>query len=194
MTYKNRNPYRDAPEIDYNVAVIFLPSTFMGSSVGILLSYILPNVLMSLLLVSVLLFSTYRTLLTGFELWNKEINNPRANFYNSMKNQPDEHDSEDEYIEDEADEISLSTITDGDLRNRMNQAKLNTTISTVMETGIRKKSTNSELFPLDRILDNESKHVQWDKIKYVVVTLSVMVIATVFLGNKDVKSLLGISH
>ena len=40
VTYKNRNPYRNSPEIDYNVSLIFLPALFLGSNIGIVLSYI----------------------------------------------------------------------------------------------------------------------------------------------------------
>ena len=49
FTYKNRNPYRDAPEIDYNLAVVFLPSLFMGSSIGVLIRYLIPDLWMSLI-------------------------------------------------------------------------------------------------------------------------------------------------
>ena len=69
MTYKNRNPYRDSPEIEYNIAVIFLPAMFLGSIIGLILSYIIPTIIVSILLIIVLLISTYRTLILGIFLW-----------------------------------------------------------------------------------------------------------------------------
>lgn len=153
----------------------------------------LPNVLMSLLLICVLIFTTYRTFLSGFELWNKEVNNPKANFYNRVNNYGATG-SDNEYVEDEADVLSLSTITDADLRLRMNQVKLNTSISTIFESSAKKTNKDYKWYPLDRILDSETQYIQWDKLKYIIVTLSVMILSTVLLGNKDVKSLLGISQ
>lgn len=85
FTYKNRNPYRDAPEIDYNVGLIFAPSLFLGSNIGLILSYFIPNVIVSILLITILLFTAHKTFLLGVTLWKSEVNEEKARFYTVAK-------------------------------------------------------------------------------------------------------------
>lgn len=149
LTFRNRNPYRDAPEIDYNVAVIFVPSLFLGSNIGLLFSYFLPPLLISMILIVILLYSTYWTLLEGISLWKEETG--KARFFTKPPIL-DDSDSE-EGFSDHAEEISMSSISDSEIRQRLAQAKMNTTITTIHET--RSSKIKFDLFPLEKIIQNE---------------------------------------
>ena len=154
LTFKNRNPHRDAPEIEYDVAMIFLPSMFLGSNIGLVLSYIIPNVLSSMLLIVVLLLTTYRTLILGINLWKQDIHKNHAKFYtNSQDVLNFGDDSDEEYIHEDVEEISLSSLNDNEIRHRQNH-KLDTTLTTVNEER-SSASKNLELFPLENIIENE---------------------------------------
>lgn len=133
MTYKNRNPHRDAPEIDYNVAVIFLPSMFLGTNIGLILSYVMPNIIASIILLVTLLYSVYRTFILGLDLWRKDEHKRPAKFYTDLSDfNHYQEDPEDGNLSD-AEEISMSVITESELRQRINKEKLNVSLSTINE-------------------------------------------------------------
>ena len=141
-----------------------------------------------------MIYITYRILYSKLEVLNNHKSNSNTKFYSAIDEQANVMEaSDDEYVEEEADVISLSNLTESEPKFRVN-GKTNSTISTIFETSSARKSKHYQLFPLDKILDEEEKLVPWEKIKYTLVTMSVMVISTVILGNKDIQSFLDIEY
>lgn len=85
----------------------------------------------------------------------------------------------------------MSTVNDQELRHRINAAKLNTSMTTFNES--RSRKSHLELFPLEKIIEQEKEYVVWSKLKLMIVTLLVVTLSTVCLGTKDVRSVLGLS-
>ena len=136
----------------------------------------MPNVLVSMLLISILLFSAHRTFLIAVSLWKEDVNKKPAKFYTNEADRYDfENNSDDDYIDDGADEISMSTITDNEVRRRINQEKLNMTMTTVDEN--RAKSAVGDLFPLEKLINSEKEYILWNKVKLISVTMGVVVLS-----------------
>lgn len=53
INYGAKHPYRDAVAIDYNAAMILMPAVFLGSSLGVMLHYYLPEVVQNSMLMYV---------------------------------------------------------------------------------------------------------------------------------------------
>jgi len=185
MTYKNRNPYRDAPEIDYDVAVIFIPALFMGSYVGLILSYFLPNIITSIILMVVLISSTNWTLIQGISLWKEETG--KAHFYNKSTGYTEEglYVENDDHIDDNFEKVSLSK-NEGS-RQRTNLKELDISISTVYESV--PPNGGSEI---ETIIKSESSYIQWNKMRLILATMVVVFLSTMCIGTKDMDSLLNL--
>ena len=57
--FKNKHPQKDAIVIDYNLAMIMLPTVMMGSFIGVLINKIFPDAILIVILTFVLCFLTY---------------------------------------------------------------------------------------------------------------------------------------
>jgi len=126
----------------------------------------------------------------GVDLWQKE-KGKKAKFYTDSRDSLD-YGSDDEYIDEDAEEVSLSTITDADIRQRINH-KLNTSITTFNEDK-SDASLNLDLFPLEKIIENEKEFILWGKVRLILVMMGVIFLSMICLGTKDIKSALGLSH
>ena len=63
---------RDAVQIDYTIAMMLLPAIVLGSTVGQYLYLLLPDIITSILLVALLVFTSIKSFKKGKELWGKE--------------------------------------------------------------------------------------------------------------------------
>jgi hypothetical protein len=102
-----------------------------------------------MILIIILIYSTYWTLLQGISLWKEETGKARFYTKDSILNDSDSEDG----ISDHAEEISMSSISDNEIKQRLAQAKLNTTITTIHEA--RSSRMKFDLFPLEKIIQNE---------------------------------------
>lgn len=68
-----RNPHTDSrPMIDYSLTLVLMPALVQGISIGVMLNYIIPSVIISSLLVIILLLISGRTLYQGVKLVKAE--------------------------------------------------------------------------------------------------------------------------
>ena len=51
INYKKKHPYKDAVAIDYSAAMILMPAIFLGSSIGVMMHSILPDIIQDFLLI-----------------------------------------------------------------------------------------------------------------------------------------------
>ena len=72
LNLRKRHPDADRPLVDWDLILVMLPLTLSGALIGALINKILPEWLLTSLLVIVLGFTTYRTLKKGKELYEKE--------------------------------------------------------------------------------------------------------------------------
>lgn len=136
----------------------------------------MPNVLVSMLLISILLFSMHRTFLLAVELWKQDVSKKPAKFYTNEEDRCNlDGNSDDGYIDDEIDAVSMSTITDNEVRNRINHLKLNMTMTTVNEN--RDSKSGGDLFPLEKLINNEREYILWNKVKLIFVTMGIVVLS-----------------
>lgn len=59
---KNKNPFREASAIDYNITVLVIPLVLFGTMIGVTFNKIFPPWMILSLLTIILSFSTYKTL------------------------------------------------------------------------------------------------------------------------------------
>jgi uncharacterized membrane protein YfcA len=73
LNSRRRHPnFSDRPLIDWDLIIIMEPTTIFGAVFGALMSKVLPNVILTSLLVVILAFMAHRTLKKGLEMWHKE--------------------------------------------------------------------------------------------------------------------------
>ena len=156
--------------------------------------YILPSLLVSLLLFIVLLYSAYNSFNVGILLWQEELKNIKSDTSsNSSDNWNRFKFSSDTYYDDSIEEMSVLTINDVDIKNRLKNAR-NHYSSTSLKDSETRSVNNKYMLPIEKIITSEKEYVNWDKVKYIWITLFVMILSTVCTGTKDMKSLLGLGH
>lgn len=62
MGLKNKNPYRDATAIDYNIAIVVIPLVLFGTMIGVTLNKIFPPSIILICLTIILIINTYKTI------------------------------------------------------------------------------------------------------------------------------------
>jgi len=67
-----RHPEKDATIVDYNICSVMLPFVMFGSIVGTAISQILPEAIITIILIVLLIYLTYNSLSRAVSLWNQE--------------------------------------------------------------------------------------------------------------------------
>ena len=67
-----KHPQKNATIIDYNLCAVMLPLVLVGSFVGVMISNILPEGILTIILVIVLFYLTYDSFEKAIGLWKKE--------------------------------------------------------------------------------------------------------------------------
>lgn len=81
-----RNPHTDSrPMIDYSLTLVLMPALVQGISIGVMLNYIIPSVIISSLLVIILLLISGRTLYHGVKLVKAERQHSKASAVEEQK-------------------------------------------------------------------------------------------------------------
>lgn len=75
MGIHNKNPFRDATAIDYNIVIILVPLVLFGTMIGVTLNKIFPPWMILVCLTIILMINTYKTIKKGYEILEKERNN-----------------------------------------------------------------------------------------------------------------------
>jgi uncharacterized membrane protein YfcA len=61
MGIKNKNPYRDATAIDFNIAIVVIPLVLFGTMIGVTLNKVFPPSIILICLTIILTINTYKT-------------------------------------------------------------------------------------------------------------------------------------
>lgn len=77
INYRKKHPYKDAVAIEYRAAMILMPAIFLGSSLGVMLHKILPNIIQEFMLLCVLLFCVFESVKKGIKFWRIESQDKR---------------------------------------------------------------------------------------------------------------------
>eukprot|EP00698_Gefionella_okellyi_P022523 TRINITY_DN7483_c0_g1_i1.p1 TRINITY_DN7483_c0_g1~~TRINITY_DN7483_c0_g1_i1.p1 ORF type:complete len:458 (+),score=98.78 TRINITY_DN7483_c0_g1_i1:80-1453(+) len=80
---RKRHPRADRPLIDWDVALMLEPATLGGTVIGVLFNRMFPSWLITMLLLLLLSYTTYKTMTKGVTLWKKERRD--ANSHSSEK-------------------------------------------------------------------------------------------------------------
>lgn len=67
-----QHPYKDAPILDYDLALLFQPMLMLGITIGVSLSVVFPYWLITTLTIILFLGTSSRSLLKGVEMWKEE--------------------------------------------------------------------------------------------------------------------------
>ena len=171
-----------------------MPALFLGSNIGIALSYILPNLLITILLFIVLLYSAYNSFNVGINLWQQEFLKIKGDKYSKASSNESKYRFPIESCYDEwSEEMSILTFSDIDTKTRFKNAK-NYYSSPSYKDSDTFSVSNKNILPIERIINNEKEYIHWGKVKYIWITLFVMILSTMWIGTKDMKSLLGLNH
>lgn len=158
-----KHPYiSHRPVIDFNVAIIFTPMMMLGSFVGVIFHIILPGTVSLLLLFVTLVTSSSVGFKTGFKLFKKET-------------------EEQQKLDDEK-KMELLPLDKKDSNNKIQKfsTDLNEQESSQRENMIQKISQKeAEIFPMD-------------KMKLVVGSFVVTVLAPILIGGRATDSIIGI--
>jgi uncharacterized membrane protein YfcA len=79
INYKRKHPYRDAVSIDYSAAMILMPCIFLGSSIGLILHHVFPEIIQTGILLVVLVYCIYESAHKGVKFWKQESEEKRLN-------------------------------------------------------------------------------------------------------------------
>ncbi len=61
MGIRNKNPYRNATAIDYNIAIVVIPLVLFGTMIGVTLNKVFPPILILVCLTVILIVNSYKT-------------------------------------------------------------------------------------------------------------------------------------
>lgn len=67
-----KNPAKGTTVVDYNLVSIMLPLVMTGSFVGVIISHVLPEAVLTIILIVLLFYLTYDSFTKAFKLWGKE--------------------------------------------------------------------------------------------------------------------------
>ena len=79
ISYWERHPKADRPTIDYALAGVFTPSIVLGTSFGVLLNQIIPNIVCLILIIVVMFVNIYSTIGKAVKIYKKEKKALREN-------------------------------------------------------------------------------------------------------------------
>ncbi|CAI2366581.1 unnamed protein product [Moneuplotes crassus] len=189
MICKHKNPHKETAVIDYNIASIFLPSMFIGSNLGLVVTYFLPNFAGSTILLLTLLATVYRIFLNGLNLLDQSMTKKPNMEYTDMADCNRSHNSDEDlsFSVGEESEYEMTELANSDFCHRVNKEKLNISLSTIQESG-SSGDGDFDLSPGGTLLQNENEYFLCNKFKLVLVTIVRLIFALVCLGSKDIMN------
>eukprot|EP00252_Welwitschia_mirabilis_P019125 TRINITY_DN4347_c0_g1_i6.p1 TRINITY_DN4347_c0_g1~~TRINITY_DN4347_c0_g1_i6.p1 ORF type:complete len:374 (-),score=19.30 TRINITY_DN4347_c0_g1_i6:502-1623(-) len=99
-----KHPTKNAPIIDYDLALLFQPMLMMGITAGVTLSVIFPYWLITVLIIILFLGTSSRSFFKGIEMWKKETK-LKEELSNTPAMDMEEHDYEALPITEEEDSV-----------------------------------------------------------------------------------------
>ena len=96
MNLSKRHPHTDRPLIDWNLIMVMEPLTVGGAVCGTFLSKVLPDLVLTIMLVVLLALTAHRTLKKGIAQYNKEAQEYKESQRSALAVARDEVDEEDD--------------------------------------------------------------------------------------------------
>ncbi|CDW79605.1 UNKNOWN [Stylonychia lemnae] len=195
-TLDKKNPEKkEYVLIDYNIAIVMLPTVMMGSLTGVFLNIILPAIVLQLILTALLVFLGIQSLMKGKDMYKKET----IKFEQESLKKKNLENSLTQVKNDESQHL-LSRHQQQD-----NQAQTSSQYKAVnnfeIEAGTPQISQREgldynslECKRLEHIIEKEKTHFQWDK-HFTCISIFLILLSTNLLrGNKSLESIVGIDR
>eukprot|EP00357_Protocruzia_adherens_P006086 CAMPEP_0115029486 /NCGR_PEP_ID=MMETSP0216-20121206/37031_1 /TAXON_ID=223996 /ORGANISM="Protocruzia adherens, Strain Boccale" /LENGTH=509 /DNA_ID=CAMNT_0002406083 /DNA_START=211 /DNA_END=1740 /DNA_ORIENTATION=+ len=196
LAYKRRHPEKNAPLINYDVAVIFSPCIILGTTVGVLANKVLPNIVLVVLIVIILGATAFKTFKTGFRLFKKEQKIPAG--YETTVQKSDRKVEESIQATTHNRSHAVESINVG-LDSEPNELRTHNPHddehhdehehSAITAPG-KKVSQDEEA--LQKIEAYMSKYIQWDKFLFISSGVVFLFILTLLRGSKGTSSPVGV--
>ena len=177
INYKKKHPYRNAVAIDYSAAMILMPTIFLGSSIGVMMHSILPDIIQDFLLIWVLVYCVVESTKKGREFWKQESKerNESSNLTESKQDlqeaytgprQPSSFPVSDEqetdlYCSDKGKEQMINTASDGKYPSEF-------------------ITSDRDIDKIESLQKKDRTHWQFDKLLPIWTVLIALVLQTIF--------------
>lgn len=182
LNFKLKHPSRNTISIDYNIAILIVPMLLFGTVVGVTLNKIFSDFMIILMLTLVLLINTFTTLKQAISIFRKE------NYEKLLKNSEKSEKFESFNCRNslnKADESHVSQVGNPSDKNLIDHEH-----EPELESGGELQSKEN----LVKIELEKDQHVfQWNKLKYLVLSYTLMLFLTFMLGSDYFKSVVGIT-
>lgn len=129
MKFNENHPHRKASLIDYGVVIVMLPSVVLGGFIGVQINSIAPDAFTMILLASILLYLSYKSVTKGIQLYNadcqpkpggKEALAPSPNQLSDMLDESESSDDYDKLFESKKEILSENDPEEVELQNMYN--------------------------------------------------------------------------
>eukprot|EP00347_Sterkiella_histriomuscorum_P009932 403339320 len=204
-TLDKKHPHPDKKQnviIEYNLAIVMLPTVMMGSLTGVFLNIIFPAIALQAILTALLIFLSLQSLMKGKDMYRKETIKFQQEAEKLKKKQDEERlmmekilklktDSQGEIIrESPIDEEQLKK--EGTKPQQIQNFEIEE--GQPLTKGLINNVNQEELQQLERILEKEKGHKQWDKHLTCLLIFSLLVSTNLLRGNKSLDSIIGIER
>ena len=154
-----RNPHTDSrPMIDYSLTLVLMPALVQGISIGVMLNYIIPSVIISSLLVIILLLISGRTLYHGVKMVKAEKQLAKANGFEEQEPEP-------EPVEDDTPEPDRASPLNSEETESINSRQ--SPIGVIKDRAYERASIEAKLSALKLSLAEKGQKVPARSLKFV---------------------------
>ncbi|CDW75048.1 UNKNOWN [Stylonychia lemnae] len=182
--------------IDYNLAILMLPTVMMGSLIGVYFNIMLPSILLSGILTILQLFIGFQSLMKGREMYKKETLKFQQQRLIQQKNQSTEQETLQPLNRNEQQSPNKIENTNTNYDKKVLNFEIEQQVDYPMIDRDQKDSKVSqlELRKLEKILASEKTNFQWEK-HILCFMIFILVLCTNLLrGNKNVPSIVGVER
>ena len=167
MNLSKRHPYTDRPLIDWNLIMVMEPLTVGGAICGTFLSKVLPDLVLTVMLVVLLALTAHRTLKKGFQQFRKEAEEFKESQKSALTVARDE-------LEEEEDASAGQTLLD-------KEEQASTKGALEMENPTQE---DLDALELDEILEAE-RGTPYDKVVLLLVMFAVLITLNFLKGGGE---------
>lgn len=75
LNFKQTHPNKDAKSIDYNIVMVMLPMVLMGSTIGVQINAVLPELLLLIGMTALIVFIAIKSIFNAIKVKRKEVRN-----------------------------------------------------------------------------------------------------------------------
>lgn len=205
LSFSQRHPLRDKPIINYDIALIFSPANIIGNIFGVVINKVSPSWLILVFIIILMSVNAFFTGQKAIELRKKtkksesyqniqvNLTNEAQNYLEKLKNYRDSANTSDitnkllDEKEDNNNNISHDLIEIN--ANNFISYHLDldhNSISIIMVDETKRK--------LEKILRKEKRLVDYEKIIYLFLNITLLIVLNLFRGNDRMESILNFDY